>query len=356
MVGDRGTITSARIAALKDLGGIGWLTALRAPQIAALAADDGPLQMSLFDEQNFAEITHPDYPGERLVACRNPLLAAERARKRGELLVATEAALAPIIAAVNAGRLAGVKRAQASVITTAPPERVWEVLLDHEHMSGWSPFTSSEIASPGSAGGQAGVVRKLSGGPGGLSLTETIVAAEQPYRMEYKAEGAPLQWKYHGFVTLEPTSGGGTTITWEAQFRSPVPGSGMITSATLRSLAKGLAGAAEKAHNTNDSPTTNRESSPTGRLWRRERCVNAGRALGSKAAATPEQPYGSQFRHGIRKSASAITHGIPLITQPGGLGSRHEKAEPTTTHVGSAFRWHNSGFRGGRMADPPESN
>ena len=107
MVGDRGMITSARITALKDLGGIGWLTALRAPQIAALAADDGPLQMSLFDEQNFAEITHPDYPGERLVACRNPLLAAERARKRGELLTATEAALAPIIAAVTAGRLAG---------------------------------------------------------------------------------------------------------------------------------------------------------------------------------------------------------------------------------------------------------
>ena len=107
MVGDRGMITSARITALKDLGGMGWLTALRAPQIAALAADDGPLQMSLFDEQNFAEITHPDYPGERLVACRNPLLAAERARKRTELLAATEAALAPIIAAVAAGRVTG---------------------------------------------------------------------------------------------------------------------------------------------------------------------------------------------------------------------------------------------------------
>jgi hypothetical protein len=105
MVGDRGMITCARIAALTELGGIGWLTALRAPQIAALAADNGPLQMSLFDEQNFAEITHPDYPGERLVACRNPLLAAERART--ELLAATEAALAPIIAAVAAGRLAG---------------------------------------------------------------------------------------------------------------------------------------------------------------------------------------------------------------------------------------------------------
>ncbi len=107
MVGDRGMITSARIDALKELGGIGWLTALRAPQIAALAADDGPLQMSLFDEQNFAEIAHPDYPGERLVACRNPLLATERARKRTELLAATEAALAPIIAAVAAGRVTG---------------------------------------------------------------------------------------------------------------------------------------------------------------------------------------------------------------------------------------------------------
>jgi Transposase DDE domain len=107
LVGDRGMITSARIAALRELGGTGWLTALRAPQIAALAADHGPLQLTLFDQQDLAEITHPDYPGERLIACRNPLLAAERARKRTELLGATEALLAPIIAAVAAGRLTG---------------------------------------------------------------------------------------------------------------------------------------------------------------------------------------------------------------------------------------------------------
>ena len=62
------------------------MTALRAPQIAVLAADTGPLQMSLFDEQNFAEISHPDYPGERLIACRNPALAELRTRKRSELL------------------------------------------------------------------------------------------------------------------------------------------------------------------------------------------------------------------------------------------------------------------------------
>ncbi|WP_427008555.1 IS1634 family transposase [Pseudarthrobacter sp. H2] len=105
MVGDRGMITTARIAALKELGGFGWVTALRAPDIKALAADDGPLQMSLFDEANLAEISHPDFPGERLIACRNPALAAERGRKRTELLAATEAELAKITAAVDAGRL-----------------------------------------------------------------------------------------------------------------------------------------------------------------------------------------------------------------------------------------------------------
>jgi hypothetical protein len=83
------------------------LTALRAPAIAKLIADDGPLQMSLFDQQDLAEIAHPDYPGERLVACRNPLLATERARKRDALLAATEATLAPIATAVAVGRLVG---------------------------------------------------------------------------------------------------------------------------------------------------------------------------------------------------------------------------------------------------------
>src|SRR6476646_1233571 len=114
LVGDRGMITSARIAALRELNDdpntatdLGWISALRAPQVAKLAADHGPLQMSLFDQQDLAEITHPDYPGERLIACRNPALAAERTRNRNDLLAATEQLLAPIIARVAAGRLAG---------------------------------------------------------------------------------------------------------------------------------------------------------------------------------------------------------------------------------------------------------
>ena len=110
LVGDRGMITSARIDALRTETDLGWLTALRAPAIKQLATADGPLQPTLFDQQNLAEISHPDYPGERLIACRNPFLATERARKRAELLTATEDTLAPVLAAVQAGRLAGADR------------------------------------------------------------------------------------------------------------------------------------------------------------------------------------------------------------------------------------------------------
>jgi hypothetical protein len=105
MVGDRGSITKVRIGQLQALPGAGWITALRAPSIAALARDDGPLQMSLFDDQNLAEITDPRYPGERLICCRNPALAAQRAASRQSLLAATEEELDTIRASVQAGRL-----------------------------------------------------------------------------------------------------------------------------------------------------------------------------------------------------------------------------------------------------------
>jgi Transposase DDE domain len=96
LVGDRGMITKARIDADVAPAGLDWITALRAPAIKALAAEGGPLQLSLFDERDMAEIVSDDYPGERLVVCRNPELAAERARKRVELLDATEASLLKI--------------------------------------------------------------------------------------------------------------------------------------------------------------------------------------------------------------------------------------------------------------------
>jgi transposase len=90
LVGDRGLITEARIREeLRPVKGLEWITALRAVQIRKLV-DSGAFQLSLFDEQDLAEVTHPSYPGERLVVCRNPLLAEERGRKREDLLAATE--------------------------------------------------------------------------------------------------------------------------------------------------------------------------------------------------------------------------------------------------------------------------
>jgi len=98
LVGDRGMLTAARLR--EDVGAaqLDWITALRAPQVSKLVRD-GALQLSLFDQMDLAEISHPDYPGERLVACMNPFLEAERARKRESLLAATEADLGKIAAA-----------------------------------------------------------------------------------------------------------------------------------------------------------------------------------------------------------------------------------------------------------------
>src|SRR6476661_282238 len=103
LVGDRGMLTNARIRDELRPAELDWISALRAPQIKALVAD-GALQLSLFDTQDLVEIAHPDYPGERLVCCHNPALADERARKRGELLAATEKDLAKIAAATRRPR------------------------------------------------------------------------------------------------------------------------------------------------------------------------------------------------------------------------------------------------------------
>jgi transposase len=106
VVSDRGMVTKANLELMRSSEGVEWITALKAPQIKALVAS-GALQLSLFDERDLAEITSPDYPGERLVICRNPLIAAERARKRSELLAATELGLREIQQRVQRATLQG---------------------------------------------------------------------------------------------------------------------------------------------------------------------------------------------------------------------------------------------------------
>jgi transposase len=106
LVGDRGMISSKAIAELRETDGIAWITALKSVSIRALI-EQGHLQLDLFDERNLVELSSPDYPGERLVACRNPQLAKLRTHKRQELLAATEASLEKIKARVDAGKLMG---------------------------------------------------------------------------------------------------------------------------------------------------------------------------------------------------------------------------------------------------------
>jgi Transposase DDE domain len=106
VVSDRGMVTKANLELLRETDGASWITALKAPQVKRLVKD-GELQLSLFDQHNLAEVASDDFPDDRLVVCRNPLVAQDRARKREELLQATERALGEIAGRVERGTLRG---------------------------------------------------------------------------------------------------------------------------------------------------------------------------------------------------------------------------------------------------------
>ncbi len=148
MVGDRGVLTSARIEQTLRPAGLDWITALRAPAIKQLAADGGPLQPSLFDHRDIvlpprkrgAEITSPDYPGERLVVCKNPLLAEEQGRKRAELLAASAKDLARIAAQVQRPRrplrgAAAIGPAVGAVLGRRPMAKHFQITITEDAFS-----------------------------------------------------------------------------------------------------------------------------------------------------------------------------------------------------------------------------
>jgi hypothetical protein len=137
LVVDRGMVTKANLEALAAAEGIAWISALKAPQVKKLVKT-GALQLSLFDQFNLAEIVSPDYPQERLVVCRNPLVAAERARKREQLLAATEALLAPIKQRVEAGTLAGeaeIGLAVGAVVNKRKVKKHFELEIEDERFA-----------------------------------------------------------------------------------------------------------------------------------------------------------------------------------------------------------------------------
>ena len=134
LVIDRGTVTKANPDALAAEQGVGWITALKAPQVKKLVKE-GSLHLSLFDQHNLAEIESRDYPAERLVVCRNPLVATERTRKRDDLLQATEAALAPIKQRVDAGTLVGAAQialAVGQVINKRKAKKHFQLVIEDD--------------------------------------------------------------------------------------------------------------------------------------------------------------------------------------------------------------------------------
>jgi transposase len=141
LVGDRGMLTSARIREEVEPAGFDWISCLRSDAIQKLASDDGPLQLSLFDERDLAEITAPEqFPGERLIVCRNPLLAQERARKREALLTATERDLARIAERVQARRAplrgaAEIGRAVGAVVSKHKMAKHFEIEIGEAQLT-----------------------------------------------------------------------------------------------------------------------------------------------------------------------------------------------------------------------------
>jgi hypothetical protein len=174
LVGDRGMLTAARLREDVRPAGLDWITALRAPQVKALVRD-GALQLSLFDEMDLAEIASPDFPGERLVACKNPFLEAERARKRESLLQATEADLATIAAATQRERrpLRGADKIAVRadrVLRRRKVAKHFTTSISDEHFS--------YARNPGSIAAEAALdgiyVLRTSVEPGGLESGEVV--------------------------------------------------------------------------------------------------------------------------------------------------------------------------------------
>jgi len=186
LVGDRGMLTSARIERLREIGGIGWVSCLRAPAIRSLV-DAGDLQLGLFDERDLAEITSPQFPGERLVVCRNPALAAERTRKREALLAATEEALGRVAAMVARGTLrsaAAIGLRAGRVVDAKKMAKHFELDIADGHFA-WRRRTdaiAAEAALDGLYVVRTSVPEERLDAPGVVATYKRLSAVERDFR------------------------------------------------------------------------------------------------------------------------------------------------------------------------------
>src|SRR6266581_2972265 len=231
LVGDRGMITSARIGDLRATPGMAWITALRAPAVKQLAQDGGPLQLGLFDQQDLAEIHSPDYPGERLVACRNPLLATERARKRQDLLAATEALLQKVKRQVDAGRLRDPDKIRVKADRALRKHKVAKHLVVqvaqgsiswHRDQAG----IDAEAALDGIYVIRTSVPAQTLDAPATVAAYKNLAFVERDFR-HIKADDLDLRPIWHRLQALSFPRFSGGRITW---FQPSWPASGCDSS------------------------------------------------------------------------------------------------------------------------------
>lgn len=186
VVSDRGMATKANLEAMGEAEGVSWITALKAPAVRKLVKE-GDLQLSLFDQTNLAEISSEAYPGERLILCRNPLLAEERSRKRSELLAATERGLSEIAQRVEAGRLKGAAQIGLAVgpaLTRYKVKKHFEVQITDAslHFSRKSAQIEAEAALDGIYVLRTTVPEHELDAPGVVSSYKQLKWAERTFR------------------------------------------------------------------------------------------------------------------------------------------------------------------------------
>jgi len=210
-VADRGMVTRANLETL-CAAGVDWITALRAPQVQKLAAQ-GALPLSLFEQLNLAEVHADDYPNERLVVCRNPLVAEERSRKREDLLTATEAQLAPIAVRVAAGTLCGsaaIGMAVGAVVNKFKVKKHFDLSID----DGRFAFTrkSEQIAVEAALDGI--YILRTTVDSQAFSTSDVVRSYKQLARVENASgRSRASTWRFARFITIAKTAFGHTSCS-----------------------------------------------------------------------------------------------------------------------------------------------
>ena len=324
LVGDRGMLTAARLREDVAPAHLDWITALRAPQVKALVRG-GDLQLTLFDTQDLAEITSPDFPGERLVACMNPFLEAERARKRESLLAATEADLGKIAAACARARrpLRGQDKIAVRVDRVLNRRKVakhFTVEIGEDHVR--------YARNQDSIAAEAALTASTCCAPASPPATWTARRSSPPTRPWPRSSGPSAP----------------STPTWTSGRSGTAPRSGSGRTCSCGCCRTTSAGTCRPGSRPPCSPTTTRPAAQAARTSPVAPAARSPRALAKAATKQhPGRPAGAQLRHPARRPR----HDLP---------EHHRAGRPRPARLPARHHPHRSpaaGLRAARRQPPP---